>query len=112
MPKKRLSNSSACCRKPPCRIRCISSAGAEATPSGSLQREAGTSPTTHCPLALTRHSRSDEATPAGSSRLEPTMHEGSSDAAAKACTSRAAGSVACGCSSAASSRAVGWSKTS
>eukprot|EP00964_Phaeocystis_antarctica_P151447 scaffold119056_cov63-Phaeocystis_antarctica.AAC.2 len=96
MPKKRLSNNSACCRKPPCRIRCTTSGDTDATRSGSLQREVGTSPTTPCPLALMRHSRSDEETPAGSSRLEPTMHEGWSDAAV----------------SAANCRAVGWSKTS
>eukprot|EP00964_Phaeocystis_antarctica_P073782 scaffold45318_cov64-Phaeocystis_antarctica.AAC.6 len=93
MPKNRLSNNSACCRKPPCRIRCITSTGADATPSGSLQRKAGTSPTTHCPLAVMHHSRSVEETPSGSSRLEPTMHDGWSDAAATVCTSRA-GSLA------------------
>eukprot|EP00964_Phaeocystis_antarctica_P128064 scaffold91793_cov60-Phaeocystis_antarctica.AAC.1 len=93
MPKKRLSNSSACCRKPPCRIRCITSADTDATPSGSLQRGAGISPTTHCPLAFMRHSRSDVETPAGSNKLVPTMHEGWSDAAATVGTLRA-GSVA------------------
>eukprot|EP00964_Phaeocystis_antarctica_P078372 scaffold48756_cov72-Phaeocystis_antarctica.AAC.2 len=89
MLKKRLSNSSACCRKPPCRIRCITSAGAEATPSGSLQREAGTSSTTHWPLALMRHSRSVEEISAGSSRLEPTMHDAWPDAAVTVGTLRA-----------------------